>query len=95
MAADGCDPGFRFMYDLDLFLWISLACDAGILGDSSQWTYYRRHGGQMSRQWPEMAVEWERLLAKMAALKARDSLLRPGLCCWALSGPFSKVPPDK
>jgi len=68
LAAGGCDPGFRFMYDLDLFLRISLACDAGILGDSSQWTYYRRHGDQMSRQWPEMAAEWQRLLAKMAVL---------------------------
>ncbi len=68
LAAGGCDPSFRFMYDLDLFLRISLTRGAGIVGDSSQWTYYRRHDSQMSRQWREMAAEWQRLLLKMAAL---------------------------
>ncbi len=68
LAAGGFDPGYRFMYDLDLFLRISLAQGAGILGDSSQWTYYRRHESQMSRRWGEMAAEWDRLLAKMAAV---------------------------
>jgi len=68
LAAGGCDPSFRFMYDLDLFLRISLAHGAGILGDSSQWTYYRRHESQMSRRLHEMTAEWNRLLAKMGAL---------------------------
>jgi len=68
LAAGGCDSSFRYMYDLDLFLRISLAHDSGILGDSSHWTYYRRHGSQMSRRWLEMAAEWQRLLAKMAVL---------------------------
>jgi glycosyltransferase involved in cell wall biosynthesis len=68
LAAGGCDPSFRFMYDLDLSLRIALAPGAGIVGDSSHWTYYRRHDDQMSRRWPEMTAEWRRLLAKMAAL---------------------------
>jgi hypothetical protein len=66
LAEGGLDPGFRFMYDLDLFLRIALSPDARILGNSSQWTYYRRHDGQMSKRWEEMAAEWERLLAKIA-----------------------------
>ena len=68
LAAGGCDVGFQFMYDLDLFLRMSLAHKAGIVGDSRHWTYYRRHDGQMSGKWHEMSSEWERLLAKMAAL---------------------------
>ena len=68
LAAGGCDPRFQFMYDLDLCLRISLAQDSGILGDSGHWTYYRRHESQMSRRLHEMAAEWDRLLAKMAAL---------------------------
>ena len=68
LGAGGFDPGFRYMYDLDLFLRISLAHGAGIVGDSSQWTYYRRHDAQMSRQWSAMAGEWQRLLSKFARL---------------------------
>jgi hypothetical protein len=68
LAAGGFDPSFRFMYDLDLFLRIALARDARILGDSSQWTYYRRHASQMSRQLSAIEAEWERLLSKMSAL---------------------------
>jgi glycosyltransferase involved in cell wall biosynthesis len=68
LAAGGCDPSFRFMYDLDLFLRISLAHGARVVGDPSHWTYYRRHDAQMSRRWLEMAAEWQKLLSKMAAL---------------------------
>jgi glycosyltransferase involved in cell wall biosynthesis len=66
LAEGGFDPSFRFMYDLDLFLRIALTPGARIVGDSSHWTYYRRHERQMSRRWEEMAAEWERLLAKIA-----------------------------
>jgi glycosyltransferase involved in cell wall biosynthesis len=68
LAAGSFDPDFRYMYDLDLFLRVSLIHGAGILGDSSEWTYYRRHGSQMSRNLSALEAEWERLLSKIAAL---------------------------
>jgi glycosyltransferase involved in cell wall biosynthesis len=68
LAAGGCDPAFRFMYDLDLCLRMALVRDERIVGDPCHWTYYRRHDKQMSRRWLEMVAEWQRLLAKIADL---------------------------
>jgi glycosyltransferase involved in cell wall biosynthesis len=68
LSEGGFDPSFRFMYDLDLFLRMALVPGARIIGNPSHWTYYRRHDRQMSKNWREMAYEWERLLAKLGSL---------------------------
>jgi len=58
------DPAFRAYYDVDLFLRTALLRPGNIAVIPRRLTMYRRHSGQMSKDWRSLQQEWRRLLSK-------------------------------
>ena len=61
-----CDPRLSRYYDVDLFLRIALRGNNRVRAVPAVLTYYRRHTGQMSRDWRAMERDWNMLLKKFA-----------------------------
>lgn len=63
--AGGFDSGFLRCYDVDLALRIALFENGNCQAVPEVLTLYRRHQGQMSRDWRLLRSEWERLLVRV------------------------------
>ncbi len=66
------DPSFRMYYDEDLVLRVARLQPKNIHAVPEELTLYRRHSGQMSRDWRKMKSEWNRLVEKLRALAPED-----------------------
>jgi glycosyltransferase involved in cell wall biosynthesis len=98
----GCfDARFPRAHDQDLVLRISLAHPGGIRAVPEELTLYRRHSGQMSRDWRAMYREWNALLEKLRALApeqtaavealARSNMIRYYACLAYEEARFSEA----
>jgi len=63
-AAGLCDLDFARYYDVDLFLRIARGGAEKVRAIPRTLTGYRRHSGQMSRDWRAMEQEWRKLVAR-------------------------------
>jgi len=59
------DPVFGAYYDVDLFLRAALLRPGNVAVIPQELTMYRRHSGQMSRNWRALSQEWRHLLDKL------------------------------
>ena len=59
------DTALRRLYDLDLCLRIAAQRTGNCRAVPRQLTLYRRHAGQMSRDWRGLRAEWEWLLGRV------------------------------
>ncbi len=71
--AGGFDTQFPRCHDLDLVLRVSLQHPASICAVPEELALYRRHSGQMSRDWRAMHREWEALVRKMRGLAPQET----------------------
>lgn len=71
--AGGIDPAFPRMHDLDLFLRIAALAPDNIEAIPADLMSYRRHDTQISRDFAEMEMEWERVMGKMSRLYPREA----------------------
>jgi glycosyltransferase involved in cell wall biosynthesis len=70
----GCfDAQFPRCHDSDLLLRIALARPGGICAIPEELTLYRRHPGQMSRDWRQMHSEWNAMLEKCRKSAPEDT----------------------
>jgi hypothetical protein len=78
-SAGGFDTGLPRCHDLDLLLRIARQRADNIRAVPEELTLYRRHPGQMSRDWAGMRREWETLLAKYWRLAPEEmAAVEPG-----------------
>jgi glycosyltransferase involved in cell wall biosynthesis len=77
VAAGGFNEALSHCYDMDLCVRLSRAAGAaGVIEE--ELTLYRRHGGQMSRDWRPIKQDWERVLNDhREAAPAETSLAEP------------------
>jgi glycosyltransferase involved in cell wall biosynthesis len=68
LDAGGFDEQFPRYHDVDLLLRIALAQPKSICAIPAELTLYRRHAGQMSRDWRAMQAEWNSLVDKCRRL---------------------------
>ena len=73
LAAGGFDPQFPRCHDFDLVLRVSLGHTGAIRAVPEELTLYRRHAGQMSRDWRAMLRDWTALLEKMRQLAPEET----------------------
>lgn len=73
LEAGGFDERFPRCHDFDLVLRVSLRRRGSICSIPEELTLYRRHSGQMSRDWRAMHGEWEALIEKMGRLAPRET----------------------
>jgi glycosyltransferase involved in cell wall biosynthesis len=66
--AGGFDEQFPCYHDVDLLLRIALAQPMSICAIPEELTLYRRHAGQMSRDWRAMQADWNSLIDKWRRL---------------------------
>lgn len=66
------DPELSRYYDMDLFLRVALLRPNNVHAIPEELTFYRRHAGQMSRDWRRMARDWDQLLERMCARAAQE-----------------------
>jgi len=69
----GFDPTLPRLSDLEFALGVAGLRQGNCHAVPEVLTLYRRHPGQMSRQWIELQREWDRLLARMATQPGRPS----------------------
>jgi glycosyltransferase involved in cell wall biosynthesis len=79
LTAGGFDAQFPRCHDLDLMLRVSLQEASGVCAVAEELTLYRRHAGQMSRDWLAMHREWNGLLDKMRRLAPEETAAVEGL----------------
>lgn len=75
LALDGAgwfDPELSHYYDMELFLRVALLRPNNVHAIPEELTFYRRHEGQMSRDWRRMARDWDRVLERMCAGAAQE-----------------------
>lgn len=73
LDAGGFDTQFPRCHDFDLVLRVSLQHRASIQAIPEELALYRRHSGQMSRDWRAMHREWEALVVKMRGLAPQET----------------------
>ncbi len=73
LAAGGFDAHFPRCHDFDLVLRVSLGHADVIRAVPEELTLYRRHAGQMSRDWRAMLRDWTALLEKMRQLAPEET----------------------
>jgi glycosyltransferase involved in cell wall biosynthesis len=66
------DGSFRMYFNEDLFLRVAHIRPGNVHAIPEELTLYRRHAGQMSRDWRGMNLEWERLVEKLRRLAPED-----------------------
>jgi glycosyltransferase involved in cell wall biosynthesis len=78
LAAGGFDPRFPRYQDMDLVLRIAQGSRNAVCAVPEELTLYRRHSGQMSRDWRAMRAEWEALLKKCRGLVPAETAAAEG-----------------
>jgi glycosyltransferase involved in cell wall biosynthesis len=73
LAVGGFDPMLPRSHDWDLLLRIELSRPNSICAIPEELTCYRRHEGQMSRDWRGMQQDWNRLLDKCRRAAPRET----------------------
>jgi glycosyltransferase involved in cell wall biosynthesis len=73
LRAGGFDVYFPRCHDADLLLRIALGRPQAICAIPEELTWYRRHSGQMSRDWRAMRREWYSLLDKLRNLAPAET----------------------
>ena len=73
LTAGGFDTRFPRCHDADLLLRIALGRPQAICSIPEELTWYRRHSGQMSRDWRAMHLEWELMLEKFQNLAPAET----------------------
>ena len=66
------DPELARYYDMELFLRVALLGPNNVHAIPAELTFYRRHSGQMSRDWRGMAADWGRMLGKIRTRAGRE-----------------------
>jgi glycosyltransferase involved in cell wall biosynthesis len=69
----GFDPELPMYCDMDLCLRVALYRPDNIHAISEELTLYRRHSGQMSKDWRGMRQDWERMLEKVRRVATEDT----------------------
>ena len=64
----GLDPDLPLYCDMDLFLRVALLRPGNACAIDEELTLYRRRRGQLSRNYPAMQLEWERMIRKLEGL---------------------------
>jgi glycosyltransferase involved in cell wall biosynthesis len=72
-AAGGFDEQLPCCHDSDLVLRIALTGENAICAVPEELTLYRRHAGQMSRDWRAMQRDWKLLLEKFRRLAPAET----------------------
>jgi glycosyltransferase involved in cell wall biosynthesis len=73
LSLAGLDTRFPRCHDADLVMRIALTGPRAVWAVPEELTLYRRHIGQMSRDWRAMDVEWDRLLEKFRGLAPMET----------------------
>jgi glycosyltransferase involved in cell wall biosynthesis len=73
VAAGGFDAQFPRCHDFDLVLRVSLGRPMAVRAVPEELTSYRRHAGQMSRDWRAMHRDWNALLEKMRGIAPAET----------------------
>jgi glycosyltransferase involved in cell wall biosynthesis len=73
LGVGGFDTQFPRCHDADLLLRIAMGRPRAICAIPEELTWYRRHSGQMSRDWRAMHLEWYSLLEKLRSLAPAET----------------------
>ncbi len=68
----GFDPSLHRCFDLDAFLRVALLRPDNIHAIEEVLTLYRRHAGQLSRDWRAMERSWDATLQKLRTVAPRE-----------------------